>query len=165
MAAEALRRVAREVPFELRVVAPHAQELEKIDLTGVEWKHEAWDPSREVEQVRSFDIGLMPLFANEEWDIYKSGLKLIQYLSVGIPGIASPVGVNSDILRGASCGYGVTNSQEWYEALQRLLTDDSARRTMGENGRRLVTECYSVQANYPKMRDALQGLIAESGVR
>lgn len=157
--AEALRAVARDVRFRLKVVAPEATVLESIDLGGVDWEHEAWDPKREVEQVRSFDIGLMPLFLDEEWDLYKSGLKLVQYLAVGIPGIATPVGVNGDILQGARCGFAPRNTAEWEVGLRALLTDGEARRGMGSEGRSLVAGHYSVQANYPVMRDALQALV------
>lgn len=39
----------------------------------------------------------MPLTA-DKWSEGKCGFKLIQYMSLGIPAIASPVGVNTEIV-------------------------------------------------------------------
>ena len=159
VAAEALRAVAGEHEFEFRVVVPDASGLSEIDLTGVRVTHHLWQPSRETEQLREFDVGLMPLFPNQEWDLYKCGLKLIQYLAVGVPGIAAPVGVNSEILDDNQNGYAAQSTSEWIAALKRLIADAGQRQAMGTRGRETVTKSYSIQANYPILRDALSGLL------
>ena len=158
VAAEALRRLAQETPFELRIVVPEISALREIDLSGVNVIHEPWQPEREVEQLRQFDIGLMPLFPNQEWDIYKCGLKLIQSLAVGVPGIAAPVGVNSEILDNNQNGMAAQTTEEWLTALRRLTTHPEIRQQMGQRGRKTVEQKYSIQANYPVLRDALLGI-------
>lgn len=155
VAAEALRRLAEETPFELRIVVPEISALSKIDLSGVNVIHELWQPKLEVEQLRQFDIGLMPLFPGQEWDIYKCGLKLIQYLAVGVPGIAAPVGVNSEILDNNQNGMAAQATEEWLTALRQLATHPELRQQMGQRGRKAVEQKYSIQANYPVLRDAL----------
>ncbi len=159
VAAEALRILATETQYELRIVVPDISPLREIDLTGVRVVHEAWQPAREVEQLRQFDLGLMPLFPNQEWDLYKCGLKLIQYLAVGVPGIAAPVGVNSEILDGNQNGQAAQSTDEWLAALQLLITNPELRRQMGHRGRQTVERKYSIQANYPVLRDALVRLM------
>ncbi|MCA9034230.1 MAG: glycosyltransferase [Planctomycetaceae bacterium] len=159
VASAALRQLARERSFELRVVVPSAELLKDTDLQGVDVVHEPWQPQRETEQLRQFDIGLMPLFPNQEWDVYKCGLKLIQYLAVGVPGIAAPVGVNSEILDGNQNGFAAQDTDEWLFALRQLTADPNLRQQMGQRGRQTVIEKYSIQANYPVLRDALQGLL------
>ena len=153
--AAALREVAQDLKFELRIVVPDAKPLSDVDLTGVRLVHEPWDPANEVRQLQGMDIGLMPLFPNQEWDIYKCGLKLIQYLAVGVPGIAAPVGVNSEIIDENRNGFVAQTTDEWVTALRALLGDATLRRQMGDRGRRTVEERYSIQANYPVLRDAL----------
>ncbi len=155
VAAEALRILAEKTQYELRIVVPDISPIREIDLTGVTLVHEAWQPGREVEQLRQFDIGLMPLFPNQEWDIYKCGLKLIQYLAVGVPGIAAPVGVNTEILDGNQNGQAAQTTDEWLVALQLLTANPELRRQKGHRGRETVERKYSVQANYPVLRDAL----------
>ncbi len=161
VAAEALRSVALELDFELRVVVPDVQPLEQIDLTGVNVVHEPWQPKNEVAQLQQMDVGLMPLFPDQEWDVYKCGLKLIQYLAVGVPGIASPVGVNSEILAGNRNGLCAESTDEWSSALRSMLSDRAKSHAMGVSGRQTVQERYSVQANYPILRDALLRLCAK----
>lgn len=155
VAAEALWIVAKEVPFELRLVVPDIGLLKEMDLTGVNLVHERWQPANEVKQLQQFDVGLMPLFPDQKWDIYKCGLKLIQYLAVAVPGIAAPVGVNTEILDGNQNGMAAQTTEEWVKALRTLLASESLRRQMGHRGRQTVTERYSIQANYPVLRDAL----------
>jgi glycosyltransferase involved in cell wall biosynthesis len=156
--AEALRVLASECDYELRIVVPDAGPLTELNLTGVNVVHEVWQPAREVSQLRGFDVGLMPLFPEQEWDRYKCGLKLIQYLAVGIPGVASPVGVNAEILDENRNGFAAASPAEWLSALRMLTGDPELRRRMGERGRETVRQKYSVQANYPILRDALLNL-------
>lgn len=155
VAAEALRQLAQEQPFELRLVVPELSGLQDVDLTGVTVVHDPWNPQAETQQLKQFDVGLMPLFPNQEWDIYKCGLKLIQYLAVGIPGIAAPVGVNSEILDQNQNGFAAQTTQEWLTALRTLTGNAALRKQMGQRGRETVRHRYSVQANYPILRDAL----------
>jgi len=159
VAAEALRTVSKEVPFELRLVVPEIHLLKDMDLSGVKLVHEPWQPANEVRQLQQFDVGLMPLFRNEKWDIYKCGLKLIQYLAVAVPGIAAPVGVNSEILDGDQNGIAAQTTEEWIIALRKLLADEQLRTRMGIRGRQTVAERYSIQANYPVLRNALLELL------
>lgn len=159
VAAEALRRLAAEQKFELRIIAPNLDELKSMDLSGVQIRHEFWTPETETHQLQQFDVGLMPLFADQPWDVYKCGAKLIQYLAVGVPGVASPVGVNSEILDNDQNGYCAQTTEDWLNALRQLLQSPALRRQMGLRGRRTVEDRYSIQANYPVLRNALLELL------
>ena len=83
-----------DLKYELVVIAPESGPLSELDLKGVTVRHIVWSGDTEMTHLRDFDIGLMPLFADQEWDKYKCGLKLIQYMAIGIPAVASPVGVD-----------------------------------------------------------------------
>lgn len=161
VAAEALRIVAAEIPFELRIVVPDIESLNAVDLRGVNVVHEPWDPPNEVRQLQSFDIGLMPLFPDQEWDIYKCGLKLIQYLAVGVPGIAAPVGVNVEIMDDDRNGMLAQSTDEWLTALRRMLPDAGLCQQMGLRGRKSVEDKYSIQANFPVLERALVSLVSD----
>jgi len=162
VAAEALRILAAETRYELQIVVPPTDLLSELDLTGVNVRHVPWLPSREVSQLHAFDVGLMPLFPNQEWDIYKCGLKLIQYLAVGTPGIAAPVGVNTEILDDNQNGFAAQSTDEWLHALRKLTTESELCQRMGQRGRQTVRDRYSIQANYPVLRDALQDLVSKT---
>jgi len=156
--AGALRRLAAEREFELRVIVPEAGPLREVDLSGVRVEHVPWDARREVEQLSEIDIGLMPLFADNEWDKYKCGLKLIQYMAIGIAAVASPVGVNATIVDSGRNGFLAAGDEEWETALGALLTDAALRRAVGVAGRESVRQSYSVEANFPRYEAALRGL-------
>jgi glycosyltransferase involved in cell wall biosynthesis len=158
--AEALRRLAQHHCFKLRIVAPSLAPLQAIDLSGVSIEHVPWASATEVQTLLSFDIGIMPLAEQTEWDRYKCGAKLLQYFAVGLPGVATPVGVNADLLGEQLTGFAPLNSDQWYRALASLLTQPMLRAEQGRNARQLVEERYSVDGNFPRLQDALQRLLA-----
>lgn len=119
---------------------------------GVPVEYVPWSEGAEVDAIRRGRVGIMPL-PDEEWTKGKCGFKLLQYMACGIPCVASPVGVNPEILREG--GLLAPTEDAWVEALARLARDEEAARRMGAAGRRRVEEAYSVRAIYPKLRDAL----------
>lgn len=159
--AAALRQVAAEIPFRLLVIAPSPEHLANLDLAGVDVEYRVWDPDTEVSALHEMDIGLMPLPAGQPWMKYKCGLKLIQYLAVGTPGIASPIGVNDEILAGNAVGRRATTDAEWRDALTELLADTETRMALGQAGRELVARSYSIEANWSRLEAILCGHSAD----
>ena len=72
----------------------------------------------ENEDLISFDVGLMPL-DDDLWSRGKCGLKIIQYLSVGVPVVCTPVGINRDIVKDGQNGFWATTPEEWVDRLAR----------------------------------------------
>ncbi len=105
-----------------------------------------WSKETEVADLLQFDIGLMPL-TDDVWAKGKCGFKALQYLALGIPTVASPVGVNLQIIKGGINGYLCQSSQEWLENLLRLMEDKEKRKQFGAQGREMVIENYSVLSN------------------
>jgi glycosyltransferase involved in cell wall biosynthesis len=145
--AEALRRLARECPFTLLIVAPTDAPLREINLSGVNVRFEPWSSATEVGWLQSMDIGIMPLPDGQEWMRYKAATKLVQYMALGIPAVASPIGVNADILSGNQVGFAASTTEDWFEGLRTLASDPELRRKMGEAGRALVESRYCIEAN------------------
>ncbi|HSG68795.1 MAG TPA: glycosyltransferase family 4 protein [Planctomycetaceae bacterium] len=159
VAAPALRKLAETHEFEFRVIVPDPSPLQDLDLTGVNVHPVEWDKRHEVDQLREIDIGLMPLFLTDEWDKYKCGLKLIQYMAVGMPAVASPVGVNATIVTHGTDGFLAATDDEWFESLQCLIESEELRRNLGAAGRVTAAEKYSVEANYPRYESELRRLL------
>ena len=109
-----------------------------------------WDEATETAEIGSFDVGIMPLPDNP-WERGKCGFKLIQYMACGKPVVASPVGVNREIVVEGVNGFLASTQKEWVDALLRLKEDPDLRRTMGENGRRMVEEKYCLQVTAPRL--------------
>lgn len=108
---------------------------------------EPWNKMSEIEDLQKIDIGIMPLTKNL-WSEGKCGFKIIQYLSLGIPAVASDVGVNKEIISDGENGYICQSKKDWINALRILLTDHQKRKLMGENGRLKVIKQYSVQSTF-----------------
>lgn len=104
---------------------------------------EEWNIVDEIDQLQAIDIGIMPL-PDEEWAKGKCAFKALQYLSLGIPCIASPVGANKNVVLENQTGLLAETKNEWIEALERLLMDHALRSRLGEAGRGHVIERFSV---------------------
>ncbi len=157
VAAPALRELSRRHEFELLLIVPSLEYLDDEAFSGVKIRHEVWDKHREVDQLRASDIGIMPLFAEQEWDKYKCGLKLIQYMAIGLPGVASPVGVNSEIVEHGVNGFMASTEQDWFDILNRLLSDPALASRVGSAARQRVSDVYSIEANVEKLETVLAG--------
>lgn len=123
-----------------------------------------WAEESEVTQIRTMDIGIMPL-TDTPWARGKCGYKLIQYMACGIPVIASPVGVNADIVEHGVNGFLASTESEWTNALLTLLQDSTLRARMGEAGRRKVEREYSLQVWGPRVAQMLRHVANTSGNR
>ncbi|MDP2966409.1 MAG: glycosyltransferase family 4 protein [Pelolinea sp.] len=122
-------------------------------LRGLPIENISWSEESEVQSIQSFDIGIMPL-ADSPFERGKCGYKLIQYMACGIPVIASPVGINTEIVDHGKNGFLASNENEWLEALTKLKADATLRQYMGRNGRKLVEEKYSLQVCSTKLISA-----------
>jgi glycosyltransferase involved in cell wall biosynthesis len=114
-----------------------------------------WSEETEVDCIRAMDIGIMPL-DETPWARGKCGYKLIQYMACGLPVVASPVGVNVDLLAGGTTGLAGADPAQFAEAVGRLLADADLRARMGLAGRRLVEAHYSLSAQEGRFVSALQ---------
>lgn len=103
-----------------------------------------WSEDSESAMIQGMGMGLMPL-DDTPWSRGKCGYKLIQYMACGIPVIASPVGVNAEIVEHGVTGFLARTPEEWREAVRLLLADPDLRRRMGAAGRQRVEQHYSLQ--------------------
>jgi glycosyltransferase involved in cell wall biosynthesis len=117
---------------------------EKLDLTAVDWSE-----SSEVNEINSFDIGIMPL-PDDEWANGKCGLKGLSYMACEVPVIMSAVGVNREIITPGKNGFLSSAESEWFTILTTLIENKNLRIEIGKEGRKTVIEKYSVEANKHK---------------
>lgn len=114
-----------------------------------------WSEATEARAIGGVDIGVMPL-PDEPWERGKCGYKLIQYMASGKPVIASPVGVNSYIVRHGENGYLAETEAEWDWALRSLVENPSLREQMGLAGRRRVEEEFCLSVTAPRLIQLFQ---------
>jgi len=146
------QEAARKYKILVRVVGG-----QDYDCPGVQVEHRPWSLPNEVGQILTFDIGVMPL-ADHEYDRGKCGLKLLQYMAAGIPAVASPVGVNNEIVTDGVNGFLAGSLDDWVEKICRLIQLIQLRREMGRRGRKTVEQYFSIQSNLAKLAGVLYGL-------
>jgi glycosyltransferase involved in cell wall biosynthesis len=115
----------------------------------------AWDGPRTDALLMTADCGLMPL-EDTPFARGKCAYKLLQYGAAGLPVVASPVGVNADVLARLE-GLAAADLDSWVEAIVELLREPvSVRRARGLAARRAVQERYSFDAWSGAFRRALR---------
>lgn len=140
--------------FDVRFVAIGARQK---DLAGLPVEVWPWSEETEVQSIRSFDIGIMPL-SDSPWERGKCGYKLIQYMACKLPVVASPVGVNKEIVSHGENGFLAERVDDWKEALGKLLKNHDLRLRMGERGRIKVERWYSLQVQAPRLLSVFQSV-------
>lgn len=151
---EPLRRLAAQRPIRLRVVSDGAPRL-----PGVPTEVVPWSAAREVDEIRGFDVGIMPL-PDDAWSRGKCALKILQYFAAGRPAVASPVGANAQVVHHGRDGFLARGPDEWYEALRALADDPARRREMGLEGRRAVEREYATASWAPRLAAAWRAAAA-----
>ena len=116
-----------------------------------------WKLEDENADLISFDIGLMPLH-DDLWSRGKCGLKIVQYLSVGLPVVCTPIGINSDIIQSGENGFWAANDQEWVDRLSTLIQNPDLRYQMGLKGIEKVEKEYSLKVTSEKLFHILRHL-------
>ena len=137
----------------LKVVSDQA-----VHYPGMLITNQSWSKRDELADLQSFDIGLMPLL-DDRWTRGKCGFKILQYFAVGTPVVASPVGMNSQIVEDGVSGFLPSSDQQWLECIARLIQNRDLRRSMGLSGRRRVEQRYSAELLTPKYLEIFSRLM------
>ncbi len=139
----------------IKVVSSGRLAWNDIFYTFVNWALES-----EIHELQDFDIGIMPL-EDDDWCKGKGGYKLLQYMALGIPSIASPVGTNRELILDGVNGFFAATDKEWIDRISELIEDRELRSRMGMNGRKMAEEKHS----YEKSMLALMPVLEKVGGR
>jgi glycosyltransferase involved in cell wall biosynthesis len=114
-----------------------------------------WSAATEVQHLAQCDIGLawMP---DDNWSQGKCGLKVLQCQAAGLPVVTNPIGVNRHLVVPEQNGYWANSTEDWIEAIKKLMHDAPLRRQMGRQGRQQVDAGYSNQQLIQRWKSALR---------
>jgi len=151
-------QLGKKYKFNLKIIGAGKYNIraDNISVISMDWRLED-----EVEQFQSLDIGVYPL-PDSEWTFGKTGFKAIQYMSVGVPCVASRIGANRDIIEDNLNGFLVGTKDEWVQRLSNLIEDAELREKTGLLSRKTVEEKYSVKVNAPKILEIIQKVYSEN---
>ncbi len=137
-----------------KVIVNHAEWTRDIEV-----KLSTWTRESEISELCEFDIGIMPL-PNDEWSQGKCGFKGLQCMSLEMPVVMSPVGVNKDIVNHGENGFLANTDDEWFEQLCNLIDSPELRRKIGLQSRKTIEEHFSVNVWEKRVLKEFEKLIS-----
>ncbi len=157
------RLVERGVSFRFRLIGAlgdpvvheafaHIPGLDAEVVDQIAWERPGAIPSA----VASFDVGVCPLRDNEA-NQARCSLKVLDYMSVGIPVCISDVGENRWFVEHGTSGFLAATEDDWVEHLARLLGDPGLRGRVGREARERIRTRYTYQANVDGYRRFISG--------
>ncbi len=145
-----LNKISSHYDIELIIIAGKNPNFRtRFPITFLEWSMET-----EIENLLKIDIGLMPTL-NDMRSKGKCGFKLIQYMGLGIPSIASNVGANKEIITHNKNGW-LVNNTTWEQIIENILLEKENWNKLGENARKRICNNYTFKANTNKYIKAIR---------
>lgn len=135
------KKLEQEYDFKLIIISDKDP---KFDLNSFEFIK--WQKETEIDDLLRFNLGLMPL-TMDKWANGKCGFKALQYMSLGIPAIVSPVGVNTKIVDHNVNGYICDSGEEWEKTIRTILSEKQKIKAISKNSRQKIIDNYSVLSN------------------
>lgn len=152
--AAALRKLQEAFPgVQLRLITDGT-----IDMPGVDIETKAWSAEEEVADLHGFDIGIMPL-DDSLWNRGKGGFKLLQYMAAGLPAVASPVGINAEIVQHGENGFLARSPDEWTACLLTLAHDAALRQQIGQAARQTIEQEYALDVYLERYAALIEGCL------
>jgi glycosyltransferase involved in cell wall biosynthesis len=151
-----LQKLATTKPLRLLTIGGTIETIPGVQMVSL-----AWSETTETENLQQFDVGVMPLH-DDLWERGKCGYKLIQYMASGLPVIASPIGVNTQIVEHGVSGFHADTDNAWIAALTQLMNDLQLRHEMGQNGRIKVENNYALSVTAPRLAEALTMVVKKN---
>jgi glycosyltransferase involved in cell wall biosynthesis len=153
--AEPVAKLQQALGTELRVIAD-----ESMKLPGVEVEFIPWNYDQEVRLLQECQIGVVPVKASS-WSQWKFFFKLIQYMSLGMPVVATPTGSNLDIIEHGVNGFLADTPDEWYRHLLTLINNPELRKSMGVAARKKVEAQFSLTRQIDQIEGIFRGALRE----
>lgn len=141
---------------QLQIVSDKMPKFHSLDPSRIEFI--SWSEKKEVEAIQSMDIGIMPL-EDSVWARGKCSLKILQYMSCGLPVVAAPVGMNAEILNIGDVGRRADTDSQWVDAISELLDSPELCFKLGAMGRKVVETSFSLEILAPQFANYLKSVI------
>ena len=150
----ALKTLSSKIDFEIQLIG--FDPLLEPYLQGIPYKIIKWSKETEVESMQKFSVGIMPL-RDTPFSRGKCAFKLVQYMSVGIPTLSSPLQSNLDIDNGIGNLFAATE-QEWVDALLKIAKNREEYKEIGKRNKEYAMSNYTFQSNYKRYIEIMSTL-------
>jgi len=147
---ESLRRIIKKYNVKIHLIGTN----EKLNIEEEYIEYIKWSEETETKELQKFTLGIMPLIDNP-WALGKCSYKLVQYMGCGIPVIASPVGMNKEVVKDGYNGFLAETENDWDTCFENLIKDSNLRKEMGRRGRELVENHFSLKNSYHEFKTSI----------
>ena len=145
--------LSKKYKIKVMLIGAAHYEIEGLKIENIPWQEET-----EVFQLHKFDIGIMPM-PDDEWTRGKVGCKMLQYMANAIPAVVSYTPTNAEIIEDGVNGFLARSESQWVEKMSLLIESFDLRQMVGKKGRQAVEEKFSLQVNFPKLKEVLENCI------
>lgn len=136
-----LNKIKNSANIDIKVIGADENLIKNLDCELFQWNEK-----NEVELISKCHLGIMPLF-DTHWEIGKCAYKILQYMSLKIPVVASPVGVNKEIIIDRHNGMLAKNDEEWFLKIIEIVNNENLRANIAINGYETVKKHFNLE-NY-----------------
>jgi glycosyltransferase involved in cell wall biosynthesis len=107
-----------------------------------------------IEEIFKFDIAIFPQFRTE--DAYLRGtLKAKIYMAGGIPTIVQKVNGFDELIVNGIDGFIADKREDWYEILEKLITNELMRKNIGQKAIMKIRELYSESIIFSQLESSI----------
>ncbi len=155
---EPLEAIAKTYPnIHLRIVGVPESRVPHFENVKFSCR-ESFNQQEMIAEVLAFDIGLFPLFRNEDGRA-RGTLKAKVYMSGGAAAICENYGENPRLVQDGFNGYLAASPDEWYQKLEHLIADPSARAAMAAQGLATIRTKYTAPAVFSQIVAAFDSAV------
>ena len=133
-----------KIDYQLNLIGFDENELKK--LTHLNTHLITWDAKTEIEEIKKFDLGIMPL-DDTPFNQGKCGFKLIQYMGCSLPTLSTPLDANKKINRNGKNLYAIT-TEDWVKAIEKVYENQDYYKEVGIENYKDFEKYYTVESNY-----------------
>lgn len=149
----AIENAAKTVPnLKLKVIADFQLESDVLPIKNIPWAE-----TTEAAEVSSADVGLAPL-PTDNWTKGKCALKVLQYLSAGLPVISSPTSANGYVVDHLKSGFLAETESEWSQSIITAYEQKEQLTVMGEYGRKRVYSEFDINVVFKNILNKLKSI-------
>ena len=107
-----LQKLGQKHSFDFLAISSDLRDIRLPPNPNFGFKFIPWNPESAARDLRKMTLGIMPM-TEDEWARGKCGIKALLYMSVGLPVVVSPIGVNREIVEHGKNGFWADSEEEY----------------------------------------------------
>lgn len=153
---------ARFPQLHLRVVGGDDRGIPQFE--HVRWSaRSCYNQEEMVREVLAFDIGLFPLFHNEDARA-RGTLKAKVYMSGEVAAVCEDYGENPGLIEDGVNGLLASSPQQWYDRLERLILNPDERAAIARRGLETIRKRFTAAQVFAQLVAAFEEVLGDGAV-